>query len=553
MTAPLVSCLCITEGRAPFMPWLLWGYDRQSWLHRELVIVDSSAQPLESPREDVRVLRADRGTSVPAKRNQALQAARGDFVAWFDDDDWQHPDRLRLLLDALGSGAPYASSARSWFLDVFSDRCRRYDGRRSLIFNSAVFRRELACSVDFDEKRKKASDTLWMRRLEARARGIDCGTENLTLWLCHEHNISNPRHRRALPHRLTDLLEEVDAEAWGDTGERLRALRARLPVPAGGLITSMPDAAGAESSTAAAADRRARLLRGMALAKAKGHAARSQVAPRRVPRRGGATTARGRPDVGLVLLATDATAPVLAHTVPHLVRQARRSFAERVAATGRNGSPALRETVQGLIDAEHVERWVQAQDPLVTALGEMRSPFVLVAPGAQLFCSGAVSWVDRAIDVLLRDDALLWVCNQAGPALGQPGSSRMRSGPRRNARWDPVLELWRQLDASDEAFVAERERLLAVLSKHPAPDEAPLSARLGIALSDEDADRGSLALQGSWALTATGKAFADYAPRVIPLLEAGRFPGRQRGQSIVDFDDEIQRKNWLRLSTPLGA
>lgn len=44
---PLVSCLCVTEDRAAFMPWLFWNYDRQSYARRELVIVDSSTIPFE--------------------------------------------------------------------------------------------------------------------------------------------------------------------------------------------------------------------------------------------------------------------------------------------------------------------------------------------------------------------------------------------------------------------------------------------------------------------------------------------------------------------------
>ncbi len=66
LNAPTVSCLCVTEGRSAFMPWLLWCYDRQSWPRRELVIVDSSHQPLHVPnRGDVRVVTAPRG-GLPA-------------------------------------------------------------------------------------------------------------------------------------------------------------------------------------------------------------------------------------------------------------------------------------------------------------------------------------------------------------------------------------------------------------------------------------------------------------------------------------------------------
>ena len=98
---PTVSCLCVTENRPAFMPWLLWGYDRQSWARRELVVVDSSAVPLEAAgRDDVRVIAAPPGTGVAAKRNLAVQEARGEILTWFDDDDWQHPDKVAWLAGA---------------------------------------------------------------------------------------------------------------------------------------------------------------------------------------------------------------------------------------------------------------------------------------------------------------------------------------------------------------------------------------------------------------------------------------------------------------------
>src|SRR5512143_1746604 len=97
----LVSCLCVTEGRAAFMPWLLWCFDRQIWPHRELVIIDSSSQPCQiGGRDDIRVVCVPQRTIVGKKRNLALAEACGDVVTWFDDDDWQHPNKLAWLVDA---------------------------------------------------------------------------------------------------------------------------------------------------------------------------------------------------------------------------------------------------------------------------------------------------------------------------------------------------------------------------------------------------------------------------------------------------------------------
>ncbi|HVV52832.1 MAG TPA: glycosyltransferase family A protein, partial [Polyangia bacterium] len=224
----LVSCLCVTEGRPSFMPWLLWGYDRQTWRERELIVVDSSPTPFRSDRPDVRVIAAPPGTNVPTKRNQALAAATGALVAWFDDDDWQHPQRLELLARALSDDprAGFAGGTRSFFVDLHADACRSYEGYGTIIFNGAGFRREAAQAVAFNEAQRRASDTGWMQALTARGGHRVIAPQVLTAWLSHEQNISNDRRRWRFPLPLSALREAVGAATWADTDERLAALRA---------------------------------------------------------------------------------------------------------------------------------------------------------------------------------------------------------------------------------------------------------------------------------------------------------------------------------------
>ena len=71
---PLVSSICVTEGRPAFMPWLLWCFDRQTWPHRELLILDSSERPFVSSRNDVRVVALPRGRESLA--NETLGCGR---------------------------------------------------------------------------------------------------------------------------------------------------------------------------------------------------------------------------------------------------------------------------------------------------------------------------------------------------------------------------------------------------------------------------------------------------------------------------------------------
>ena len=225
---PLFSCLCVTENRPAFMPWLLWNYDRQTWSQRELVIVDSSPQSFTSDRPDVRVISAPPGTNVATKRNIALRTAQGEFITWFDDDDWQHPEKLALLAQALhDEKIVYAGARHGWFVDLATGHCARHRGTaHQPLFNSAGFRREAVRSLRFPEKLQKATDTRWLQLLRRRHPGrvalLD--REDLFFWLCHDDNLSNPARKRRFPQGL-DVLKVIIGDTWGDTQVRLTALR----------------------------------------------------------------------------------------------------------------------------------------------------------------------------------------------------------------------------------------------------------------------------------------------------------------------------------------
>jgi glycosyltransferase involved in cell wall biosynthesis len=227
---PLVSSICVTEERAAFMPWLLWCFDRQTWPHRELLIVDSSERPFVSDRDDIRVVALPSGTGIARKRNLALRAARGDLIAWFDDDDWQHPKRLAWHVDALKNGDAYAGSPCGWFVDLRQPRCAAFRAPQGYtIFNSAGFRREAVLPVAFREGVLRASDTFWMRQVIARCRhGAGNERDDLFFWLSHESNISNPAAKQHFSHHLDILRDRIGVAAWGDTDEALESLRLRL-------------------------------------------------------------------------------------------------------------------------------------------------------------------------------------------------------------------------------------------------------------------------------------------------------------------------------------
>jgi glycosyltransferase involved in cell wall biosynthesis len=89
---PLVSIITPTYGRSAFLPALARCVQRQQ-VDWEWLILDDSPQPeawLETlSRNDprVRYRHLPARMSIGAKRNQLIEAARGELIAHFDDDD----------------------------------------------------------------------------------------------------------------------------------------------------------------------------------------------------------------------------------------------------------------------------------------------------------------------------------------------------------------------------------------------------------------------------------------------------------------------------------
>jgi GT2 family glycosyltransferase len=75
---------------------------RQTWPNLEIVAVDDASsdrsrdilQKLADQDGRLRVIALDRNVGVAAARNRIIQAARGEFLAFFDDDDESSPDRI---------------------------------------------------------------------------------------------------------------------------------------------------------------------------------------------------------------------------------------------------------------------------------------------------------------------------------------------------------------------------------------------------------------------------------------------------------------------------
>lgn len=96
----MVSCCCPTYGRFSLLREMLWCYMHQTYTNRELVIVSEHPTPIWCEIPGVRYVHIDAKLhpTLGHIRNALIYAARGEYMAWFDDDDINLPWHLEQAL-----------------------------------------------------------------------------------------------------------------------------------------------------------------------------------------------------------------------------------------------------------------------------------------------------------------------------------------------------------------------------------------------------------------------------------------------------------------------
>src|ERR1041384_2498726 len=100
----LVSCIMPTANRRPFVADAIRMFLAQDYADKELVIVDDGEDgiaDLVPAHPQIRYLRQSGRRPIGVKRNFACEAARGEIILHWDDDDWYAPHRIRLQVEAL--------------------------------------------------------------------------------------------------------------------------------------------------------------------------------------------------------------------------------------------------------------------------------------------------------------------------------------------------------------------------------------------------------------------------------------------------------------------
>jgi glycosyltransferase involved in cell wall biosynthesis len=184
----MISVIMLTYNRETLVSRAIESILAQTYRDFEFIIVDNGSSDRSGAIADeyaakdarVRVIHRARG-NIGAGRNTGLDAAKGDYIAFVDDDDWAEPDFLAFLLGLITEYD--ADVAICGATDKAFDEKKKMTAEESLIelmwrkkynmaFPTKLFRRELAEKLRFPEDGAYDDIALMYRLLAEAKRGV---------------------------------------------------------------------------------------------------------------------------------------------------------------------------------------------------------------------------------------------------------------------------------------------------------------------------------------------------------------------------------------------
>lgn len=218
---PLFSVIIPTYDRPALLPAAVDSVLAQLFGAFECIVVDDGGPrpPALPPDPRIRLLRRAHSGGAATARNDGLDAARGRYVTFLDDDDTYTKDRLSNVIDSLAAN-PVVICWRNGgqrrlegtVADVILDDLVPHVGQVSLL-------REIA--PRFDERYRGSEDVEWWLRLAQQHR-VTTVPEVGYVYRSH----SGPRHRNGLEARVEGLQLLLDQyETYFDSHPRARAFQ----------------------------------------------------------------------------------------------------------------------------------------------------------------------------------------------------------------------------------------------------------------------------------------------------------------------------------------
>lgn len=219
----MISVVMLTYNRENLVSRAIESILAQTWQDYEFIIVDNGSTDHSGAIADayaakdsrIRVIHRERG-NIGTGRNAGLDAAKGEYIAFIDDDDWAEPDFVEFLYTLAVEN--HADVAICGAADKAFDEKRVMTAEEALIelmwrkkynmaFPTKLFRRELVEGLRFPED-GVYDDIALMYKLLARAKRVAYHGQPKYTFYRHEGNNSawTTNHTLLTPEILDEYL-----------------------------------------------------------------------------------------------------------------------------------------------------------------------------------------------------------------------------------------------------------------------------------------------------------------------------------------------------------
>jgi glycosyltransferase involved in cell wall biosynthesis len=226
--APTFSVVIPTYGRPRFLAEALTSVLAQTYHDFECIVVDDASDEPATLPDDPRVhlVRRDENGGPPAARNTGIDAARGTYLAFLDDDDLWAPHRLEDALEA-HQRAPVAICWQSTLGRDTPPSGRVLEGDARDVILDGIIPHLGATSIErtqaphFDVRYEASDDVEWWLRVAQESTVATTQRVGL-LYRVHEGYRPRTGQRKRLENGYMLLEEHGD---WFDRHPRAKAFR----------------------------------------------------------------------------------------------------------------------------------------------------------------------------------------------------------------------------------------------------------------------------------------------------------------------------------------
>lgn len=112
MSYPLVSVIIPTYNRPDYLKLSIESVLRQTFKDFEIIVIDDGTPSIENEIlcnkfGGIKYLKITNSGGPAKPRNEGIRLAKGKYIAFLDDDDLWHPDKLKIQIDVIENNMDY--------------------------------------------------------------------------------------------------------------------------------------------------------------------------------------------------------------------------------------------------------------------------------------------------------------------------------------------------------------------------------------------------------------------------------------------------------------